>query len=152
LNAGADKLAAAPRRLRIALEPKPWRAVKKEIGDGLDAYNVAASGGRPNESQFIVTARTSRGALAGGFYCTLYFETCFLKWAWVDETARGGGTGRLLLEACEREARARGAAVLYLDTFSFQARPFYEKCGYKVFGTLKLGRKGMARYWMRKTL
>jgi GNAT superfamily N-acetyltransferase len=99
-----------------------------------------------------VGARNARGKLLGGFYCIVYFETCFLKWAWVDEAARRGGLGRKLMAAAEEEARKRGAMVIYLDTFSFQARPFYEKLGFKVFGTLKLGRKGIARYWMSKKL
>jgi GNAT superfamily N-acetyltransferase len=139
-------------RIKIALEPKPWREVKRLIGDGLDAYNQAASGGKANESEFIVGVRGARGKFLGGFFCIVYFETCFLKWAWVDASARRNGVGRDLMAACEAEARKRGAKVIYLDTFSFQARPFYEKLGFKVFGTLKMGRKGMARYWMSKKL
>jgi hypothetical protein len=40
----------------------------------------------------------------------------------------------------------------YLDTFSHQARPFYEEFGYVVFGTLDDFPKGHARFSMRKRL
>jgi len=35
-------------------------------------------------------------------------------------------------EAAEDEARAQGCTGVYLSTFSFQARPFYERFGYEV--------------------
>jgi GNAT superfamily N-acetyltransferase len=134
------------------VEPKPWRAVKKAMGDGLDEFNAAASGGKPNQSEFIIGARNARGEFLGGFYCQVYFETVFLKWAWVSDTARRTGIGRALMDKAEKESRLRGAVVMYLDTFSFQARPFYQKLGFTVFGTLDMGRSDMKRYWMSKRL
>ncbi|MDB5536981.1 MAG: Acetyltransferase family protein, partial [Devosia sp.] len=41
---------------------------------------------------------------------------------------------------------------IWLDTFSFQARPFYEKLGYSVFGTIPDYPPGGARYFLSKTL
>jgi hypothetical protein len=56
------------------------------------------------------------------------------------------------MDALEDEARAFGAKHAYLDTFSFQARPFYEKRGYRVFGTLENYPDAHSRYWMTKSL
>jgi hypothetical protein len=39
--------------------------------------------------------------------------------------------------AAEAYARERGCRHVQLSTFSFQARPFYEKHGYEVFATLE---------------
>jgi hypothetical protein len=47
-------------------------------------------------------------------------------------------------------ARQRGLLGVWLDTFSFQARPFYEKLGFSVFGTLHDHPAGGARYFMQK--
>jgi hypothetical protein len=41
-------------------------------------------------------------------------------------------------------------AILWLDTFSFQARPFYEKLGYEVFGQLEDYPRGHSRYFLQK--
>ena len=38
----------------------------------------------------------------------------------------------------------------YLDTFSFQARPMYEKLGYSVFGTLEDHPQGHTQWYMKK--
>jgi ribosomal protein S18 acetylase RimI-like enzyme len=57
----------------------------------------------------------------------------------------------VLLERAEAEGRARGAVMAHLDTFTFQARGFYERCGYIVFGVLPYT-NGVERYYMRKTL
>ena len=39
-----------------------------------------------------------------------------------------------------------------MDTFSFQARPFYEKLGYRVFGQLPDYPRGQTRYFLAKAL
>ena len=46
---------------------------------------------------------------------------------WVAETARGKGLGRQVMLAIEDAAEERGCERARLDTFSYQARPFYEK-------------------------
>ena len=70
----------------------------------------------------------------------------------LPEEARGQGTGRRILIAAEEEAVRRGCRYAWLDTFSFQARGFYEKLGYSVFGTLEDYPAGHSRYFLRKTL
>jgi hypothetical protein len=52
----------------------------------------------------------------------------------------------------EAEAIRRGCHSAYLDTFSYQSRPFYEKLGYEVFGTLDDYPRGHQRFYMRKRL
>lgn len=71
---------------------------------------------------------------------------------WVDERLRGQGFGTQLVNAMEAEAIRRGCRGAYLDTFSYQARPFYEKLGYEVFGTLDDYPAGHQRFYMRKKL
>ena len=56
------------------------------------------------------------------------------------------------MTAIEQLAAQRGCLNSHLDTFSFQARPLYEKLGYKVFGTLEYHPKGHSHYFLKKTL
>jgi GNAT superfamily N-acetyltransferase len=55
---------------------------------------------------------------------------------WVDESQRGKGYGRKLMEVVEEEGRKRGAKIAYTNTFSYQAPEFYEKLGYTLYGKL----------------
>ena len=135
----------------LGLEPKPLAAVKRVIAKGLDTHNIAAAGPY-RDSDFIVSVRDAKGATRAGFWVEVYYESAFLRWAWVDPKLHRRGIGRALMQAAENEARARGAVNLWLDTFSFQARPFYEKLGFEVFGTLTMGRPGVERYFLTKTL
>jgi hypothetical protein len=57
-----------------------------------------------------------------------------------------------LVEALEEAAIRLGCRGAYLDTFSYQARPFYGKLGYAVFGTLEDYPPGHRRFFMRKAL
>jgi hypothetical protein len=45
-----------------------------------------------------------------------------------------------------------GCIGIYLDTYSFQARPFYERQGYTVFGVLADMPPGGAKYYLSKQL
>ena len=71
---------------------------------------------------------------------------------WVVEASRGQRLGSSLVKAMEAEAIRRGCRAAYLDTFSYQAKPFYEKLGYEVFGTLDDYPPGHQRFYMRKKL
>jgi len=69
---------------------------------------------------------------------------------WVKEP--GQGLGRKLIEQVEELARENGLRGVFLDTFEFQARPFYEKLGFTTFGTLENAVGDGARYFMQKRL
>jgi ribosomal protein S18 acetylase RimI-like enzyme len=57
----------------------------------------------------------------------------------------------MLLQA-EQEAIARGCRGAWLDTYSFQARGFYERLGYAVFGILNDYPPGQKRIFLHKVL
>lgn len=81
------------------------------------------------------------------------------NWGWlhvtvlaVSEEPRGQGWGSRLMREMERLALDRGCRHAWLDTFSFQARPFYERLGYRVFGMLPDYPSGQERYFLAKPL
>ena len=71
---------------------------------------------------------------------------------WVDEKYRRQGLGSDALQAVEREAERKGCHVLWVGTWDFQARPYYEKHGYEVFATLKDCPVGHEDYQLAKYL
>lgn len=81
------------------------------------------------------------------------------NWGWlhvrilaVGEAHRGAGWGRRLMHTLERLAVERGCHHAWVDTFSFQARPFYERLGYRVFGVLSDYPSGHQRYFLARPL
>jgi GNAT superfamily N-acetyltransferase len=96
--------------------------------------------------------RDEHGTLVGGVWGHVNWNWLSVNLVWVSETLRGAGHGRQLMAALEAAARERGCEHAHLDTFSYQARPFYERLGYVVFGTLDDYPRGHRRFFMKKTL
>ena len=71
---------------------------------------------------------------------------------WVDEKYRRKGLGSIALQAVESEAERKGCHVIWVGTWDFQARPYYEKHGYEVFATLKDCPIGHEDYQLAKRL
>lgn len=84
-----------------------------------------------------------------GYYKGKYARVDLL---WVDETFRQHGLGRKLILKLEELCRVKGCSYIQLDTFDFQARPFYEKLGFKCIGTIHKWVEGRDCHFMRKTL
>ena len=99
-----------------------------------------------------VVLRGPGGALAGGLTGATMWGWLMVDTLWVEPRLHGGGHGARLLAAAEAAARARGCAQARLDTFDFQARGFYERHGYVVYGQLDGFPAGHVHYDMRKAL
>jgi hypothetical protein len=56
------------------------------------------------------------------------------------------------MAAGEDAALGRGCTGAFLDPFSFNARPLYERLGYRVFAELKSHPEGQSHYFMAKRL
>ncbi len=123
----------------------------RRISEGLGKYNLEQTG-RDDFRKLNVFVRDNDDEIIGGVIGGTYWGWLYVDLLWIDERVRHLGYGRKLLEAAEAEAIKRGCTQVFLDTFSFQARPFYEKHGYIVFGTLKDFPPGHERYFLQKTL
>ena len=121
------------------------------IGEGLRAHNIMFGGAPSSPDTFVVTLRDENQALVGGITCDLYLGGLLIEWAWIADQHRGKGFGQRLLAAAEAHAIGKGAQMAHLDTFTFQARGFYERCGYKVFGVLAYP-DNIERFYMAKQL
>ena len=139
----------AGEQYRITVEQNPDPQDVASLVGGLVSYN--ASRAEPeNYRPLAVFLRDAEGHIVGGALGHTHWGWLFVSHLWVAEQLRGGGFGRQLLAAAEREAVARGCRHAYLDTFSFQALPFYERLGYELFGVLEDFPAGHARYFLRK--
>ncbi|MCS3770369.1 GNAT superfamily N-acetyltransferase [Aeromonas hydrophila] len=88
----------------------------------------------------------------GGCSGHTYGNWLYIEYLWVASSQRGRGVGGHLLAAMEEAARDRYCRFVLLDTFSFQARPFYEKQGYSLIMTLREFPIHHQRYYLTKQL
>ena len=90
--------------------------------------------------------------VAGINACMYAWYITYVHILYVDEGYRGQDLATYLLKKVEENAKAKGSNLIHLDTFSFQARDFYLKQGYQIFGTLDDCPKGHKRYYLKKIL
>jgi GNAT superfamily N-acetyltransferase len=121
------------------------------IENGVDEFNMRYTGDY-NYRPVRIFLRDEANQIFGGITADLWGGWMYVDYLWIDEGLRGQDFGTRLMEAAEAEARAHGCHHAFLDTFSFQARPFYEKLGYEVIGTMDNYPKGEQQYWMKKQL
>jgi GNAT superfamily N-acetyltransferase len=127
-------------------------AAGQQIGRLLGRFNVEAVGETTGEP-FVLTIKTPGSEeILGGLRAVSYWGSFYISDVVAPETARGQRLGSELMRQAEQEARARGCRHLWLDTFEFQARPFYERLGFEVFGRLDGLEPFFPRYFMKKTL
>lgn len=90
--------------------------------------------------------------IAGINACIYYWGLLYIDFLFVDEKHRGKNLGSQLLEYVENEAISLGAYLSHLDTFDFQAKDFYLKHGYEIFGILEDCPPNHCRYYFKKVL
>ena len=71
---------------------------------------------------------------------------------WVAGKYRGLDYGSKLMKAIEDYAQSHPHPLVYLETASFQALPFYEGLGYEIFGKLPEITTGHTLYFLQKEL
>jgi GNAT superfamily N-acetyltransferase len=136
-------------RPKIVFEPHAEERQRQLIVDNLDAFNIAATG---LAAYYPVNLflKTGNGEVLGGLLGLIWGGWLHVRTLWVAEALRGGGHGKELLRAAESFARERGCVGCHLNTHSFQARPFYEKLGYRLVGTMEDVPVGHAKYFLMK--
>jgi GNAT superfamily N-acetyltransferase len=93
------------------------------------------------------------GAVIAGIKSFIYgWGIVFIELLFVEKSHRHQKLGTLLLNKVESEAKAFGASLIHLDTFDFQAKDFYLKHGYEVYGALDDCPPGHKRYHLKKVL
>jgi GNAT superfamily N-acetyltransferase len=98
----------------------------------------------------VIPIRDDSGIVAGGFWGSTLFQWLQVEMLFVPPPLRGLGVGTALMALAERGARERGCRGAYVDTFSFQAAPFYRKLGFTQFGALDDFPPGHSRLYFRK--
>lgn len=137
--------------LRITIPDDPSEEDRQAVGVPLRAYNDR-HGGDPRIKSVAILLTDETGEHVGGLWGKTIYDWLFVEWLAVPEEHRGQDWGTVLMREAEKLARASDCIGLWLDTFEFQARGFYEKLGFEVFGTLEDHPVGQRRYFMSKRI
>ncbi len=112
-----------------------------EIKKGLDAIKSFSFACFDNNKNFVA------GVDGKSFYGCLYIDML-----WVSENFRGQNYGTLLMAKVENIARERNCKFMTVCTTDWQARPFYEKLGFKLEFVRSGYDKDSEIYYLRKDL
>lgn len=135
--------------VQIEITDQPKEVDLALLRAALDRFNVSRA---PLNEKPVAAFVKQSDELVAGIDGHTYWGWLVIHRLWVSEAMRGSGLGSALLSAAEREAMDRGCNRAWLDTFSFQAKPFYEKHGYSQFGELTEYPVGFARHFLCKAL
>jgi len=139
----------------ISVEREPAAEDAAALSQGIVAFNKASVPDLEEvaeEVRFFVLAKDQDGTLQGGIRAVCYWNTLHVELVWLDVTARGSGVGAQLMQACEDYARQHNCEKSFVETTSWQAKPFYEKLGYTLMATLPDRPKGHASHYLSKSL
>ncbi|AJJ17187.1 putative acetyltransferase [Yersinia intermedia] len=137
--------------MNLTMTDDPTTADIAEIIEGLKAFNrkFVGDNGRKPLAVFITG---DGGEKLGGIAGYTLGNCLSIEFLWVSDALRHSGAGSTLMKAVEQEAIQRGCKFAQVDTFSFQARPFYEKQGYQLKMTLENVLGEYHRYYLTKNL
>ncbi|WP_445946965.1 GNAT family N-acetyltransferase [Shewanella sp.] len=127
----------------------------KTISQGIQRFNQSHLSNElvfEADTRFAVFAKDDKGIVQGGIRALAFWNYCIIELLWLSKETRGSGVGRQLMAAAEAFAIEKGFSYMRTETLSFQAKPFYEKLGYKVYGELDDYPAGFTTYCLVKKL
>jgi GNAT superfamily N-acetyltransferase len=129
-------------------EPDP--AARTVLYELLGEENSRKSG-LGDTGNFVVLIRAGAdGEVVGGAWAVDNCGWAFLDLLYVPDDMRGQQLGTRLLHEVEAIARKLGLIGMWVNTYDFQARGFYERQGFVEFGCLERDHGAAGQSFMKK--
>lgn len=141
--------------MKIEVTTSPSKEDLKTLSEGIGTFNQSFLSDDvvyEKDTKFAVFAKNEKGVIIGGVRANAFWNYCMIELLWLSKDSRSLGVGSKLVNAAEKFAKENGFNYLRTETLSFQAKPFYEKLGFKVFGELPDYPKGHTTYCLIKAL
>jgi len=129
-------LSGGPVDAGLDIDSDPDPADREALDEPLGAFNDAIVGPANRSRLGLLLREGEGGPVVGGLLGRVGRGWLFVELLVLPEAARGQGIGTRLMAMAEAEAAALGCRGIWLDTFSWQAQPFYERLGFHALGTL----------------
>jgi GNAT superfamily N-acetyltransferase len=138
--------------MKIVTKTEITAADEVAIRERLRAHNREKSGYVGPHGELCLAVTDESDATIGGLTARYGYQWMFIELLYVPREARGQDIGTQLMQQAEDVARANNLTGIWLDTFAFQARGFYEKLGYTLFGEIADYPETFSRYFLLKRL
>lgn len=136
----------------LTLTDAPTPEQQRVIDSGLARFNAEQAGYSDSRDLAILVSDPATQQVVGGLLGRTSLGILFVDLFYLPDALRGQQLGSRVLAAAEDEARRRGCSAAVLYTISFQAPGFYERQGYRAFGTIACDPPGTSRVFMTKPL
>ena len=139
--------------MRFELTTKPSTNDAKAISDGIIDFNRHTVGLEPYEDEikFSIFVKDN-DKVVGGLRAICYWNTLHIELLWLDQSCRGQGVGEKVIKQAEQFAKENGYEKSFVETTSWQAKPFYEKMNYQLQYSIKDRPKGHDSFYLIKEL
>jgi len=125
---------------------------KQHIIKELDNEAMRKRNIRADTGSFSFVMLDEEGEFVGGMQGYNYYGCCHIDLLYIREDRRKHGHGSELLKQAEKLARKRNCTFMTVSTMDFQARPFYEKHGFRLEFTRRGYENNSLLFILRKEL
>jgi GNAT superfamily N-acetyltransferase len=139
-------------QIRYELTNKPPPEAFEKLWEPLRAFNERIVGDAVARTLAILLREHVTDAIVGGLWGRSLWGSMYIDIMFVPEDLRRHGIGTSLIGQAEQEAIRRGCRHMWTDTYAFQARPFYERMGFIVFGRLDGPPPTFPRFFLMKNI
>jgi GNAT superfamily N-acetyltransferase len=137
---------------RIELTDAPSPDAHQKIQEPLRRFNRDAAGDSKARPLAVLLSDPQTEEIVGGLWGATRWGFLHIDLLFIPEFLRRQRLGSKLVRMAEEEAIRRGCHVAWVGTYEFQARGFYERLGYTVFGTLDGPPPVYPSYFLKKIL
>lgn len=131
----------------------------KELGYNLHKYNQNNcefiknnSNPKHNFKEIINFSVNVDGYFVGGASGKIQFGWYHLDQLWLDEKFRMSGIGSEIIRNIEKIAMDKNCFGIKTETWSFQAKDFYQKNGFEIYAKLDDFPPGSTEYHLKKII
>lgn len=126
---------------------------EKKLISLLDEHQVEVTGVTQNSPVDFSLAAYENGVYIGGVTASNWMNTTHVSLLAINKNYRKQGLGSQLLIQAEQFAQEQHAEIITISTQEYQAKDFYERHGYTVFGQLADSPfKGTTKFYLEKRL
>jgi GNAT superfamily N-acetyltransferase len=137
---------------RIELTDAPPLGALQKIQEPLRRFNREAAGESQARPLAVLLSDPQTDDIVGGLWGNTRWGFLQIDLLFIPEFLRRQRLGSKLIRMAEEEAIRRGCHVAWVGTYEFQARGFYERLGYTVFGKLDGPPPVYPSYFLQKSL